>query len=123
MYQTNAHDTYTQNHFSVESSEKLVQMLLEGVLRFNTLAKKAIRDKDIEKKTYWINRSNRVLAELISTIDFTQGDIANYLHGLYTYQLDQLTLANIETNSDRLDQVNLVVKGLNEAWKDSANVA
>ena len=123
MYQTNAHNAYAQNHFVIESSEKLVQMLLEGILRFNTLAKKAIRDKDIEKKTYWINRSNRILAELIANIDFTQGDIANYLHGLYTYQLEQLTLANIEINADRLDQVNHVVKGLNEAWKDSVNVA
>lgn len=123
MYQTNAHHTYAQNHINVESPEKLVQMLLEGILRFNTLAKKAIRDKDVEGRTYWINRSNKIFAELISTIDFTQGDIANYLHGLYSHQLNQLTVAHIEADCERLDGINLVVKGLNEAWKDSANVA
>ena len=123
MYNNNAHITYANNHMDVESSDKLMQMLYEGVLRFNMQAKKAIIDKDIEKKTYWLDRSNRIFLELIHMIDYEQGDIAHYLHGLYFYQLEQLTLANLHSDIKKIDGVNHVVKGLNEAWKDTVNVA
>ena len=52
---SNAVNAYAQNATRVESPEKLVQMLFEGVLRFTAQAKKAIQDGDIDKKVYWIN--------------------------------------------------------------------
>jgi len=123
MYNTNAHDTYANNHINVESSDKLMQMLYEGILRFNTQAKRAIKGKDIERKAYWLDKSNSIFLELIHMIDYEQGDVAHYLHGLYFYQLEQLTLANLHSDITRLDGVNHVVKGLIEAWKDTVNVA
>jgi len=123
MYNTNAHDTYANNHINVESSDKLMQMLYEGILRFNTQAKRAMKDKDIEKKAYWLDKSNSIFLELIHMIDYEQGDVAHYLHGLYFYQLEQLTLANLHSDITRVDGVNHVVKGLIEAWKDTVNVA
>jgi len=123
MYNNNlAYNTYAQNNVGVESPYKLVEMLYEGILRFNTQAKKAINDADIEKRTYWINRSSAIFTELINTLDFTQGDIAYYLNGLYTYQLQLLSLAGSEQNSARLDEVNQVVKGLLEGWRESIHV-
>ena len=123
MYNNNlAYNTYAQNNVGVESPYKLIEMLFEGILRFNTQAKKAMQDEDIEKRTYWINRSSAIFTELINTLDFTQGDIAHYLNGLYTYQLQLLSLAGSEKNSDRLDEVNQVVKGLLEGWRESTYV-
>ena len=123
MHDTNAHQLYTQNHINVESPEKLVQLLYEGVLRFNLQAKKAIQNKNIEKKSYWLNRSTKVLAELLHMINFDQGNIAYYLDGLYNYQIEQLALANLHMDYTYLDSVNYVIRGLSEAWKDSVNVA
>ncbi|MEA1981916.1 MAG: flagellar export chaperone FliS, partial [Campylobacterota bacterium] len=57
MYANTAHNIYAQNNVGIESPEKLIEMLYEGVLRFNAQAKKAIKDKNIEKKFYWTNRS------------------------------------------------------------------
>ncbi len=124
MYNNNlAYNTYAQNNVGVESPYKLIEMLYEGILRFNTQAKKAIKEGDIERRSYWIKRSSAVFTELISTLDFTQGDIAHYLHGLYTYQLQLLTLAGAEKNIERLDEVNKVVQGLLEGWRESTDVA
>ena len=123
MTNTNAHNTYANNHINVESSDKLMQMLYEGILRFNTQAKRAIKDNDIEKKAYWLDKSNSIFLELIHMIDYEQGDVAHYLHGLYFYQLEQLTLANLHSDITKIDGVNYVVKGLIEAWKDTVNVA
>jgi flagellar secretion chaperone FliS len=118
-----AYNTYAQNNIGVESPEKLIQMMYEGVLRFNMQAKRSINENDIERRTYWINRSNAVVSELINILDFNQGEIAHYLAGLYTYQLRLLVEANINNDSKKLDEVNQVFKGLLEGWKESADVA
>ncbi len=125
MYNNNlAYNTYAQNNIGVESPEKLIQMMYEGVLRFNMQAKRSINDGDIERRTYWINRSNAVISELINILDFNQGgDIAHYLAGLYQHQLRLLLEANIHNDSTKLDEVNQVMKGLLEAWRESSNVA
>ena len=52
---SNALNAYAQNAARIESPEKLVQMLFEGVLRFTAQAKKSIEDGDIEKKVYLIH--------------------------------------------------------------------
>ncbi|MDD5160340.1 MAG: flagellar export chaperone FliS [Sulfuricurvum sp.] len=118
-----AYNTYNQNNIGVESPEKLIQMMYEGVLRFNMQAKRSIADSNIERRTYWINRSNAVLMELINILDYRQGDIAHYLTGLYTYQLRLLVEANLYNDATKLDEVSQVFKGLLEAWKESTDVA
>ena len=40
MYANTAHNIYAQNNVGIESPEKLIEMLYEGVLRFNAQAKK-----------------------------------------------------------------------------------
>lgn len=118
-----AYNTYTQNNICVESPEKLIQMMYEGILRFNMQAKRSINEHDVERRTYWINRSNAVVAELINILDYKYGAVAHYLSGLYTYQLRLLAEANLNNDSTKLDEVNQVFKGLLEAWKESTDVA
>ncbi len=123
MYGNLAHNIYAQNNIGIESPAKLIEMLYEGVLRFNAQAKKAIKDGDVEKRVYWINRSIAILTELIVTIDTNQGDISLYLEGLYNYEIKLLTQASMEKNIDKLDEVSQVFKGLLEAWRESTDVA
>ncbi len=124
MYNNNlAYNTYTQNNIGVESPEKLIQMMYEGVLRFNMQAKKAITDGDIERRTYWINRSSAILAELVYILDYNHGEVAHYLNGLYQHQLHLLLQANINNSSEELDEVSRVLKGLLEAWRETTHVA
>jgi flagellar protein FliS len=97
--------------------------MYEGVLRFNAQAKKSIKDNNIEKKTYWINRSIAVIAELINSLDFSHGDVAAYLNGLYNYQIKLLSEANLQNDIEKIDEVTNVFKGLLEAWREETNVA
>ena len=122
MYANTAYNTYAQNDIGIESPEKLIEMLYEGVLRFNAQAKKAIKDENLEKKVYWTNRSISIVTELISVIDVSQGQIAEYLDGLYAYEIKLLTLASIENDTEKLDEVSNVFKSLLEAWRESTNV-
>ncbi len=117
-----AYNTYVQNNVGIESPEKLIEMLYEGILRFNVQAIRAIRATDIEKRTYWVNRSMAVFVELIRTLDLSQGDIAHYLSGLYNYQIKLLMEANTYNQAEKIEEINRVVRGLLEAWRETTGV-
>lgn len=124
MYGNLAHNIYAQNNVGVESPAKLIEMLYEGILRFNAQAKKAIKDSDVEKRVYWINRSTAIITELISVLDRDQGgDISEYLEGLYNYEIQLLAMAGVENSIEKLDEVTNVFKGLLEAWREITDVA
>ncbi len=124
MYGNNAHNIYAQNNIGIESPAKLVEMLYEGVLRFNAQAKKSIKDKDVEKKIYWANRSIAIITELIATLDTKQGgDVSSYLIGLYNYQIQLLSGAVLNDRIENVDEVSNVFKGLLEAWRETTDVA
>jgi len=113
-------NSYNQNNINIESPEKLIEMLYEGALKFTSFAKKAIEKGDIEKKVYWINRTINIFTELLISLDIEKGgEIALYLNGLYEQQIKFLTEANAENNSEKLDIVINVLKGLLEAWKET----
>ena len=122
MYGNTAHSIYAQNNVGIESPEKLISMLYEGILRFNAQAKKAVKDKDVEKRVYWTNRSVAIVTELINTLDMSQGQIAQYLGSLYDYEIKLLGEASAESNIEKFDEVNNVFRELNAAWKETTNV-
>jgi len=122
MYGNAAHSIYAQNNVGIESPEKLIAMLYEGVLRFNAQAKKAIKDGDVEKRVYWINRSIAVITELINTLDVKQGQIAEYLGGLYDYEIKLLGLASSQQDTTKIDEVSNVFRSLLEVWREQTNV-
>jgi len=120
----NALNTYVENNVGIESPEKLIEMLYEGVLRFNAQAKKAIKDGNIEKKFYWTNRSIAIIVELVSILDTKQkGTIVPYLSGLYNYQIQLLSEALIQNDVSKIDECTNVFKGLLEAWRETTDVA
>jgi flagellar protein FliS len=113
-------NAYQQNFVNIESPYKLIEMLYEGILRFVSQAKKSMNEDDIEKQVYWINRVIDIFAELISSLDHSgeQEEMAAYLEGLYTYQIQLLTEANVECEIEHLDTVIKVTRGLLDAWRD-----
>jgi flagellar protein FliS len=123
MYGNVAHNIYAQNNVGIESPAKLIEMLYEGILRFNAQAKKAIKDGDIEKRVYWINRSTAIITELISCLDMQQGEVSQYLDGLYNYEIQLLSEAGFEKNTDKIDECSNVFRTLLEAWRETTDVA
>ena len=118
-----AYAAYSQNNVSIESSEKLIKMLYEGILRFTSQAKRSMEENDIEKKTYWINRTTAIFSELIHSLNYDGGQIAHYLSGLYIHQIKLLTEANIYNDTTKLDEVLHVTRELLQVWKDETDHA
>ena len=118
-----AYATYSQNNASIESSEKLIKMLYEGILRFASQAKRSLEEEDIEKKTYWINRATAIFSELINSLNYDGGQIAHYLSGLYVHQIKLLSEANMLNDTRKLDEVLHVTKELLQVWKEETDYA
>ncbi len=116
-----AYAAYSQNNISIESSEKLIEMLYEGILRFASLAKRAVETKNIEKKAYWINRTVAIFSELLNYINYDAGNISNYLTGLYLHQIKTLSIANMENDSKKIEEVISVTKELLQAWREETS--
>ena len=124
MYKGTAYNTYMENSVGVESPTKLIEMLYEGVLRFNAQAKKAIKDGDIEKKVYWLNRSIEIITELVSVLDMEQeGTVSKYLQGLYNYEIQLLLEVSFDGDIAKIDEVTNVFRGLLDAWRETTSVA
>lgn len=118
-----AYATYSQNNASIESSEKLIKMLYEGILRFASQAKRSLEEQDVEKKTYWINRTTAIFSELINSLNYDGGQIAHYLSGLYVHQIKLLTEANIYNDASKIDEVLNVTRELLQVWKEETDIA
>lgn len=114
-----AYNAYSLNQVGIESPQKLIEMLYEGILRFCSRAKVAIRNEDIEQRVYYVKRASAIFIELINGLDYERGgDVAHYLSGLYTREIQLLSLANLENNEERVNEVINVTKGLLEAWRE-----
>lgn len=114
-----AYAAYTQASIGgIESPTKLIEMLYDGILRFIYRTKKAMAENDIEKKVYYINRTNAIFSELLNSLDYSAGDVAHYLAGIYTRQIQLLSAANLKNDPDILNEVVNVVRQLSEAWRD-----
>ena len=80
-----------------------------------------MQDNDVEKKVYFINRTNAIFIELLNSLDYNQGNVAHYLSGLYTRQIQLLSMANINNDEQSLNEVVSVTKQLLEAWKETTS--
>ena len=109
-----AYSAYAQSSFGgIESPTKLIEMLYDGILRFIFRTKKAIEAGDVEKKAIFV--------ELLNSLDYSQGDVAHYLSGLYARQMQLLVLANLNNDVNALNEITNVVKQLSEAWREVTN--
>lgn len=119
MQNSLAYNAYSQNQVGIESSQKLIEMLYEGILRFCARVKVAIKNEDIEQRVHFVKRTTAIFIELINTLDYEKGgEVAHYLSGLYTREIQLLSLANLENNEERINEVINVTKSLLEAWRE-----
>ena len=113
----NGHDRYLETAVETAGPTRLIVMLYDGAIRFINEAAHAMQQRDYETQNAKLQRAQKILAELISSLDFDKGgEIAENLFRLYTYMYNQLVEANINDNLDRLQHVVQLLSELREAW-------
>ena len=117
----NGHERYLETAVETASPARLIVMLYDGAIRFINEAAYAMQQRDYETQNAKLQRAQKILAELISSLDFDKGgEIAENLFRLYAYMYNQLVEANINDDAARLEHVVGLLGEIREAWETIA---
>lgn len=120
----NGYERYLETAVETASPARLIVMLYDGAIRFINEAAYAMRQRDYETQNTKLQRAQKILNELICSLDFERGgEVAQNLYRLYNYMYNQLVAANIEDSHERLEHVVGLLSELREAWDTIATQA
>jgi flagellar protein FliS len=113
-----AHE-YQKQNVNGASPLQLVIMLYDGALRFMEAGKHAMVNGNLDKQNYYIQKSQKIVIELMSCLDMEKGgEVAKNLFALYGYVLNELVAANIEDKPDPVERSIRVMSDLRESWAE-----
>ncbi|WNS75077.1 flagellar export chaperone FliS [Bacillus sp. DTU_2020_1000418_1_SI_GHA_SEK_038] len=114
----NPYKSYQQNTVNTASPGELTLMLYNGCLKFITLAKKAIIEKNIEEKNTNIIKAEKIIQELMVTLNMGY-EVSKNMMSLYDYLYNRLVEANINNDIDILSEVEELVTEFRDTWKEA----
>ena len=109
-------NAYKQNSVTTASPGELTLMLYNGCLKFLAKAKHAIDDKNIQEKNTNIQKSQAIIAELMSTLNMDI-EISKQMLPLYQYMNRRLIEANIKNDTAIIDEVIGLTTEFRDTWK------
>ncbi|MEK4128747.1 flagellar export chaperone FliS [Solibacillus sp. FSL W8-0474] len=112
-----AFNAYKQNSVTTASPAELTLMLYNGCLKFLTRAKKAIEEKNIEEKNTNIQKTQAIIAELMSTLK-PDLEVSKQMLPLYDYMNRRLIEANINNDIALIEEVEGLVTEFRDTWKE-----
>ncbi|MFC7063345.1 flagellar export chaperone FliS [Halobacillus seohaensis] len=107
---------YQNNSVETASPGELTLMLYNGCIKFIRAGKKAMDQKDIEQKNTKIQKAQAIIRELMVTMNQDYA-VANDVLPLYDYMNRRLMEANIQNDSEILDEVEVLVTEFRDTWK------
>lgn len=116
MALNNPYQSYQQNSVNTASPGDLTLMLYNGCLKFISLAKHAIDQKEIEMKNTNILKAQKIVQELMVTLNMDL-EVSQNMMSLYDYMLRRLIEANIKNDKAILDEVETLVTDFRDTWK------
>ena len=116
----NASKQYAETKIKTASGGDLVVMLYQGCVKFLRLGKKSIEDKNYQNANEYLIRSQDIIMELLTTLDAEKGgEVAQNLAALYEYNYRRLIKANMDKDTEIIDEVENIMLELLEAWKEA----
>lgn len=112
----NAYNSYRQTQIQTASPERLLVLLYDGAIRYARQAATAIEKGDTRQANEGFVRCTDIITELMSTLNFEAGEIADNLYRLYEYLNYRLLQANLKRDSQMVNEVVGHLSSLREAW-------
>lgn len=91
-------------------------MLFDGAISFLGVAQQAVIRSDFELKGKKVSQTIAVVNGLKDCLDYSHGELAQNLHDLYGYMVDQLFKANYTSDLKIMQQVESLLKSIRESW-------
>ena len=116
MVTSNPYKAYEQNSVTTASPGELTIMLYNGCLKFIAKAKQAILNKHYEEKNTNIQKSQKIIRELMVTLNMDY-DVSKNMMFLYEFINQCLTEANIKNDAGKLEEAEALVTEFRDTWK------
>lgn len=117
----NPYQKYQTQNVMTASPEELLLMLYNGCVRFIKQGIMAVEEKDVMKAHENIVKAQDIILEFMSTLD-SSAEIAKTLMPLYEYLYRRLVQANIEKNTEILNEVLRFVSELRDTWTEASKI-
>lgn len=115
---SNGYEKYKKVDVSTASQNKLIIMLYDGAIKFLETACAAMDKKHgVEEAHNNILKAQEIIYELLSSLNYEAGEIAERLASIYTYMNQKLTEGNISKTKPPLLEVIRYLKELKTAWE------
>lgn len=109
---------YKQIDIATAPQNKLIIMLYEAAVSSLEKAASAMDKKHgVEEAHNSIMKAQDIIYELLASLNYDAGEIANRLASIYTYMNKRLTEANISKNKEPVVEVLGYLKELLGAWE------
>lgn len=118
----NAAAAYQNSKIQTASKADLTLMLYEGAIKFCNLGLIAIEKKDYEKANTNIQKAQKVINELIVTLDHKY-PVAEDYEKLYRYIKAMLLQSNIKKDPEMLTKALNEIRDLRDIWKQIMSTA
>ena len=117
MVQKQAYTAYNNSKVLTATPAELTLMLYEGAIKFANIAIVAIEKNDIEKAHNNIMKTERIIIEFQSTLDYKY-EVAKDFDAVYTYLIRRLRDANLRKDPEILEEVLKHLRTMRDAWKE-----
>ncbi len=115
-------NSYTQARVQGGSPVEMIIMLYDGAIEYINKAATGISMKNLQVKLKYVDRTLAILQELDRSLNFEAGgEVALKLHDCYFYMMQQLVLANIENDGDKMAHISGLLTTLREGWTQVKN--
>lgn len=112
---------YQSVQIGTSSRAKLVQLLLEGAIRFANEASEAMTRRDRARAGERLSRCHDILVELENSLDAKHApELCAQLVGIYRFCRRRLLDASLHQSPAAIDDVGTALTPLRDAWAELA---
>lgn len=111
------YQAYQNNAVNTASGGELTLMLYNSCIKFIRQAIKDVEAKDFEKKNTHIQKAQRIIQELMLTLDQDIA-ISKEILPLYDFMYFQLTEANVNNETQNLEDALSLAVDFRDTWKE-----
>jgi len=108
---------YLESHVMTASAHQLHMMVVGGAIRFAIAGKEALLEKNYEHSHLALSKSRDFITELISGLDDERApEMIESLRALFAFAYKNLAQADIEHNTELIDNAIRVLELHKETW-------
>ena len=120
MTNNDGYAQYRQNHLVTASPAKLLLAAYDGAIKFCRIAGEKMAQQAYDEQNTYINKALAIVCELLSTLkEDVEPVLVRRLRSLYTYVIEKLAHANLNSDRTALDDAIKILVQLRETWAEA----